>query len=412
DGLNVGHLRREGQRHLVAGLAVALVVLFLCSLRDNKRLALYTGTILLGGVLALGGLFLMRESAFVKESTILNRLTDIRTTSSTAQSRFMIWGIARQAFAERPILGWGPGNFIIPYAKYYDPNLFGNEPWFDHVHNMHFEWLVAGGVIGFAAYLSVLFGSIYALWRLWRDHVLDGAAIAVIAGFFVAYLGQNTFVFDTIITYLFFVLFLALLHGLSSQSSTEQKQIGNMLPPSTSAVIAPLFIVAGILCASIAHSGQMQVAKGIITMLNSAATGSTALDVTRQLDEIKRKNTFGTSEARERFTDLLFSVVRQRDKISSSDLLFLISRGVEEMKEEAARNPENVKPVISLGKLLQLRFALTGSHVDRDKAIAAYESAIAHAPLYPAATIGLAEVYLTAGDTARASELMNAIFQK
>lgn len=396
-----------------AGFGVSLIVLFLCSLRNNKRLALYTGGVLFAGALILGILFLFRESAFVQRYPLLNRFADIRPTSSTAQSRFMIWGIAREAFMERPLLGWGPGNFIIPYAKYYNPNLYGNEPWFDRVHNMHFEWLVAGGVVGFAAYLSVLIASAYALWQLWRNRILDGTVVAVIAGFIVAYLGQNTFVFDTIITYLFFVLILALLHSLTSQANMAANQSARSVsPPKSAAVIAPVFIVVAILFASTAHLGQMQVAEGIITMLNSVSQGATALDVTRQLDEIKRKDTFGTAEAQERFVDFLFAAVRQREQIPSSDLLFLLSRGIEEMKDESKRNPENVKPLISLGKLLQLRYALTGSKVDRDEAIVTYETALKQAPHYPSITIGLAEVYLTAQDTARASELMNTIFQE
>ena len=42
------------------------------------------------------------------------------------------------------------------------------EPWFDRVHDIIFDWLVAGGVVGLAAYLSIFAAT---LWELWRKNV-------------------------------------------------------------------------------------------------------------------------------------------------------------------------------------------------------------------------------------------------
>ena len=48
-----------------AGLAVFVCALFLFSLRDNKRLAFYMGTVVAAGIVAALGFFMLRESAFV-----------------------------------------------------------------------------------------------------------------------------------------------------------------------------------------------------------------------------------------------------------------------------------------------------------------------------------------------------------
>src|SRR3989344_2343923 len=147
---------------LIAGIGVLLLLVILLSKNRNIRL-LGVGVIMVGA-LGLFGLFKLQGSDFVTSRPLLRRLTDVNIASSTVQSRFLIWGIAVQAFKERPFFGWGPDNFIIPYAKYYNPNLYGNEPWFDRAHNMLLEWLVAGGAVGFLLYLSIFVNPVYIPW--------------------------------------------------------------------------------------------------------------------------------------------------------------------------------------------------------------------------------------------------------
>lgn len=396
---------------LLAGLAASLVTLFVFSLCDQKKLALYTGGALFAAAMVIGGFFMLRDSAFVQRYPLLTRFADIRLSSATANSRFMIWGIAWEAFKEHPILGWGPGNFILPYAKYYNPDLFGNEPWFDRVHNMHFEWLVAGGIVGFLAYLSVIFSGFAVMWRLWRRRILNPWAAALLMGFLVAYLGQNTFVFDTVITYFFIILLLALLQSLDV-SNTSDKTVQSFKFQNHALFLAPACVVLGIIFAATAHSKQMQVAGGIITMLNGVSKGKTIIDLTYQLDGLVNRGTFGTSEARERFSDFAFMAVRQQDTISASDLQFLLTRGIDEMRKEWEEYPQNVKTGITLAKLLQLRFAASGSTDDRDESIAVYQRMLELAPRYPSTHIGLAETYLTAGDTKQAAIIMDTMYQE
>lgn len=396
---------------LLAGLAVSLVTLFVFSLRDQKKLALYAGSALCMIAAVIGGFFMLRDSAFVQQYPLLTRFADVRFTSATATSRFMIWGIAWEAFKEHPILGWGPGNFILPYAKYYNPNLFGNEPWFDRVHNMHFEWLVAGGLAGFLAYLSVIFSSIVVIGRLWRRRILNPWAAALLMGFLAAYLGQNTFVFDTVITYFFIILLLALLQSFD-KPDTSDKIIRSFKFQNNALFLAAACVMLGVIFSATAHAKQMQVAGGIITMLNGVSKGKTVMDFTSQLDYLVSKGTFGTSEARERFADFVFMAVRQQDTISASDLQFLLTRGIDEMRKEWEERPGNVKSGITLAKLLQLRFAVSGSASDRDESIVVYQRMLELAPHFPSTFIGLAETYLTAGEAKQAAVIMDTIYRE
>lgn len=402
---------------LAGGCIAALVGLMVFSFKTHKKISLAAGALLLVGGVAVFTLIQYRDSDFVRSRDLLARIADIRATSNTAQSRFMIWNIAWEGFKERPLLGWGSGNFIIPYATYYNPDLFGNEPWFDRVHNMHLEWLFAAGILGFAGYIGLIISGFYIMVRLWWKNMLSSFQSAVAAGALVAYLGQNTFVFDTIITYLFFVLLLAFLQSMAT-ARTQETVAANAPPRSLPSAeggymfLAAFFVVAAIGVVIVLNIKHIRVASGIIDMLNTVGQGRTVADITKKLDDLAAARSFGTTEARDRFVDVVLAATRQQSNIPPADLLFLVSRGADEMKKEVERQPKNVKSLIALGKLLQLRFVATGSEKDRDEAIRIYEQAIAQAPHYPSSHIGLAEVYLAAQDYTRAMATMDEIFQK
>lgn len=395
---------------LAAGGIAGLVALVFMSRVRLMRLGAVG--ILVALVLAGVAFWSVRDSSFVKSRPLLSRFADINAQSSTVQSRFMIWGIAFKGFRERPIFGWGPDNFIIPYAKYYNPHLYGNEPWFDRVHNMHLEWLVASGIVGFLAYAALFIAAFVVIWQLWRRATFDAISASFLVGAFVAYLTQNFFVFDTIITYLFITLFLAFLHSMSVQampmSNRENESSGAV--SSSRMAVATVLLVAGIVSAVIINRMPMRMAKGIIDTLNTARPGKTVIDITNAYDATAKLGTFGISELRERIAELAMQSSGRADAAGSPDIVLLLSKSIEEMRKEVGRRPQSAKSAITLGKLLQLRFAFSGDHKDRDESIAVYNHALEEAPLYPGTAIGLAEIYLTIGDGAKAVEVMTRVY--
>lgn len=188
-------------------------------------------------ILILVGLFWgLRDSAFVQGSPVLSRFASISLTEATTQSRFLIWQMAWQGFKEKPILGWGPGNFSHVFVKYYDPLMWRQEPWFDRAHNIIFDWLISAGSLGLAAYLFIFVSAIYYLVRrLWRhfedsselsknkskqkrdsvsDDLREMIGIGILVGLFLAYLFHNLFVFDNIISYFLYFSVLAFVHSV------------------------------------------------------------------------------------------------------------------------------------------------------------------------------------------------------
>src|SRR5205085_82544 len=82
------------------------------------------------------------------------------------------------------ILGWGQENYAIVFDKYYDPRMYGQEPWFDRVHNIIFDWLVAGGFPGLILYLLIF----AALLRvLWKADVFTLSERSILTGLLVGY---------------------------------------------------------------------------------------------------------------------------------------------------------------------------------------------------------------------------------
>jgi O-antigen ligase len=211
-------LYRTGTRGAFLGFLAGIVftaVLFAIFEKRNKKLR-FTGIgLLLIAVISVGLLYAYREAPAVQNSPILSRFsalvsapTNLENYASTqGKSRFAIWSIALQGVQERPILGWGQENFNYIFNKYYDPKIYDQEQWFDRAHNVFFDWLVAGGIMGLLSYLSLFALAFYVLWRKKREdvhHHFSFADKTLISALLIAYFIHNLFVFDSLSSYILF----------------------------------------------------------------------------------------------------------------------------------------------------------------------------------------------------------------
>jgi O-antigen ligase/Tfp pilus assembly protein PilF len=206
-------------RGAMLGLAAGLVVAALYVLwqaqgpqwRTLKRVAV--GAMM--GVVVLGSaIFIFKDTAFVQSIPGVGRLATMSFQETTVMSRLnYIWPVAFQGAAERPITGWGQENFNFVFNKYYDPGLYGQEEWFDRAHNQFLDWLIAGGFPAFTLYLSLY---LLAAWAVFRSR-LGVPEQAALLGLLAAYGFHNLFVFDNLISAIYFFTILALVHGFSRQ---------------------------------------------------------------------------------------------------------------------------------------------------------------------------------------------------
>lgn len=193
-----------------AFLTTILIAIFGKEHRALRRASLGA---LAGLLILVGAFFALRNTDLVRKSEVLGRFATL--SFSEGQVRFYVWKMGLQGFKERPILGWGQGNFDVVFNKYYDPRMYTQEPWFDRAHDIVFDWLVTAGVFGLLGYLA-LFGVTVAL--LWRDRaeVFSIVDKSLLTGLLAAYLFHNIFVFDNITSYILFFSVLAFIHSRES----------------------------------------------------------------------------------------------------------------------------------------------------------------------------------------------------
>ena len=117
------------------------------------------------------------------------------------------------------------------------------EPWFDRAHNIFLDWAIAGGLLGLLAYLSLYFALLISVWR--RDKELSHLDRSIITGLTLAYFFHNLFVFDHLVSYIFFISLLAYVHSRTITQSAEIKTIEDkkIISIASPIVIIVLFAV-------------------------------------------------------------------------------------------------------------------------------------------------------------------------
>lgn len=209
--------------------------------------AVILAVIILGSI----GFYSVRHTAFVQTHAVLQRIASISLENPRIQ---YIWPMALKGFKEKPLIGWGQENFNYVFNKYYDPKMWGQEQWFDRAHNVFLDWLIAGGVLGFAFYVALFVLALIAVWKS-RFSVMERAALT---GLVVGYAIHNMFVFDNLASYLMFFITLGFLHTASTEGNTGEKtgeKIGilstwsakiaavTVNPEVTEWVIAPILVI-------------------------------------------------------------------------------------------------------------------------------------------------------------------------
>jgi len=218
-------------------------------------------------VLTVGTLVFFRDSAFVK-AIPGSRIFDISVTAETFQHRTIMWGMALEGWKERPILGWGPENYIQIFDQKMDPAYFkpgeGFGAWFDRAHSVYFDYLAETGALGLFAFLAILAA---LFWTLFHQHKSaqsvpirggsNGLPLAVpkalIMGTITAYLVQGLVLFDVLPIYYNVFSVLAFSTFLfRKEKDVLSSQHRSSWAPATVAVPLALLALAGLVFGSYA----------------------------------------------------------------------------------------------------------------------------------------------------------------
>jgi O-antigen ligase len=185
---------------LIGGTLLALGIYALLAHKGERKHRL--GAVTAIGVIVLVGtvFYINRDTSFIKNSEVLNRLATISIQENKTQARGYIWPMAIKGWKERPVLGWGQENFNYIFNSNYNPAMWSHEQWFDRAHSVFLDWLTASGLLGFLAYVSLY---IFCLVSIWKSS-LSMSEKSVLTGLVAGYAIHNIFVFDNLASYTFF----------------------------------------------------------------------------------------------------------------------------------------------------------------------------------------------------------------
>ena len=94
---------------------------------------------------------------------------------NTIGTRIELWKVAAAAALERPVLGWGPGNFVTAGRQHMTAKLMGAEPErFTDAHNLFTEFAATWGIPGLLLLLAWFAAVIVQLWRAERQRSRTG----------------------------------------------------------------------------------------------------------------------------------------------------------------------------------------------------------------------------------------------
>ena len=229
---------------LLLGVAIAILILFIKRKSITNKFTRRIITILFISVIilfiTLGSVITFyKDKSFVKNNTFLNRISSINLKIAnpfvmynsiktenykemlqtfgdvTLVSRGLNISMALDGVTESPktfLIGWGQENYSQLFSKYYDPRMYAQEAWFDRTHNVFMDWMVVGGLFGLISYLSLYVVSLTLLWKRNKNLIENTIITAAITGYFV----HNIFVFDNLISYIYFFFVLAYIYHLSN----------------------------------------------------------------------------------------------------------------------------------------------------------------------------------------------------
>ncbi len=393
---------------LLGVIAGAFLIAILIALfeREHVRLRKFAAYGIVS-IVALVSLFIVfKDSAVIQRSETLARMASISLDDATTKSRFMIWEMSYEGWKERPILGWGQDNFMYVFAKHYNPKMWNQEPWFDRSHDVFFDWLIAGGILGLLSYLSLFAAALYYLWWSRRGH-FSLLERSILTGMLVGYFVHNIFVFDNLTSYIVFFAVLAYLHTLHAdpqEAGTQRVKSTDNLEPGDIA-IAAVFVVA--VTSALVYSVNLKNIEANQDLIRAIRPEGVLVDgpnKTKQiaLEEVLSRDLFGTSEGREQLAQL--AVQAQDPRLPEEIRGKFHALASEEFRRELERDPNNVR-TLSFAAMFHARFG------EFEKSLGYFERAIALAPKRQATYIDMSTMFVAAGEYAKAEEVAKAGYE-
>lgn len=232
---------------ILAGLIAAVLIL------PRKKYKFIVGvTVFTALFCAIGLFFILQNTSLGARFPRLYARAQFYISSGTGATRIMAWTSALKGVKERPLSGWGMGNYEIVFSKYYSPLFlkygFSETVW-DKPHNWLLEIGMASGILGVAGYVFIYAAAIFFLFTPCgsspvgrRPLAACGRGYLILFSILSAYFIQSLFLFETTNTLLVWFLILAFISATRSAvlQSAEKKKY---LPRQAVLVVAVIVVI-------------------------------------------------------------------------------------------------------------------------------------------------------------------------
>jgi O-antigen ligase/Flp pilus assembly protein TadD len=361
-------------------------------------------------IILLGSLFVMgRKSDFVKSHEAFARLAPLvdelltfdkdAICSGQFKSRCLLWPVALEGVKDRPIFGWGQESFNYVFNEHYDPRMYSQEQWFDRAHNLFFDWLIAGGILGLLSFLSLYGFSFYYLWR--KRSPFSFSERSLFTGLFVGYFFYNLTVFDNITSYILFIFVLAWINSVvGTVPETFGKKISALDYGTKNRILIPLISVLMIFVLYKVNVPAMLASSELISAMSSLPQGPSA-----NLAHYKKAisySSFGDSEIHEQLVQAsVKSAGMESVDLKIKGEFFELARV--QMEKQLERTPKDARYYLFAGTLFS-------SFGYLDDAVKYLTTAHELSPKKQTILFSLGSAYLSKGDYGKASEIMKEAF--
>ncbi len=344
-----------------------------------------------------GAFFMVKDQEWINKIGFLSRMATISASDTTAKARFYNWGMAWKGVQEKPLLGWGQENYALVFDKYYDPRMHGQEPWFDRVHNIIFDWLVAGGFLGLISYLSIFAAT---LWVLWRSSGFTVAERALLTGLLGGYFVHNFFVFDNVTSYILFGTVLAFIMYRQTDHKDAVPVVSRNIVPHTSLPYAAGAVV--VLVWALAWGVNGKAIAENRTLLSALANQGNLQTTYDLFVKAISYQAFGTQEAREQLAQGASQLAQANVPTDVKQMFYTLA--TKEMTLQAEESPLDARFPLFLGVLYD-------AFGDYKNGQVALERAQALSPKKQSIYYERAQNAELQGDSARAIQLYKEAFE-
>lgn len=324
--------------------------------RDNKKVRKFAYGIFASVFVILAVFVSIKNTDYAKTHPVLSRFVTLSPGEIKTQGRYYVWPMAIEGFKERPLLGWGQENFNFVFNKYYDPNLFGQEEWFDRTHNLVLDWLIAGGILGLLSYLSIYIAFFYYLWR--KNGGFGIYEKGILTAVMVAYIFHNLFVFDNLISYILFFTILAYVHhvGTKNKEVFGKFYTKEFKPEFLNYIIVPIVTLGIVFTIYFVNIPALSANFTLIEAMRPPTSGN----VSQNLDLFKKAfsyNSFGNSEIVEQLTQVTVQVANPQGQASNEIKQNFFNFTKQKLEEKVSSQPNDTRYLVFAGSFFN-RFGI------------------------------------------------------